>query len=104
MRTSRKLIHLHLSRIRKKFSVHTTIEIMRCTGETLAYPKHPIKLTPRGAEVFHLSLRGVNTTRIASCLKTTRSGVRRHRKKMLMAKGSNSMLEFGERYYGTSAA
>ena len=52
MRTSRKLIHLHLSRIRKKFSVHTTIEIMRCTGETLAYPKHPIKLTPRGAEVF----------------------------------------------------
>ena len=36
MRTSRKLIHLHLSRIRKKFSVHTTIEIMRCTGETLA--------------------------------------------------------------------
>ena len=101
MRTSRKLIHLHLSRIRKKFSVHTTIEIMRCTGETLAYPKHPIKLTSRGAEVFHLSLSGVNTTRITRCLKITRSGVRRHREKMLMANGCNSMLELVARYYGT---
>mgnify|MGYP000293781647 CR=1 FL=1 len=103
MRTSRKLIHLHLSRIRKKFSVHTTIEIMRCTGETLAYPKHPIKLTPRGAEVFRLSLSGVNTTRIARCLKISRSGVRRHREKMLMANGCNSMLELVAKYYGTYA-
>ena len=103
MRTSRKLIHLHLSRIRKKFSVHTTLEIMRCTGETLAYPKHPIKLTPRGAEVFRLSLSGVNTTRIARCLKISRSGVRRHREKMLMANGCNSMLELVAKYYGTYA-
>ena len=101
MRTSRKLIHLHLSRIRKKFSVHTTIEIMRCIGEKLAYPRHPIKLTPRGAKVFRLSLGGVNTTRIARCLKSTRSGVRRYREKMLMANGCNSMLELVARYYGT---
>ena len=41
MRTSRKLIHLHLSRIRKKFSVHTTIESCVAPGRRLPIPSTP---------------------------------------------------------------
>lgn len=98
---SHNLIHLHLSHIRKKFSVHTTIEIMRCVGETMNYTESSIRLTPRGADVFHLSLNGFTTLRIASHLKMTKSGVRRHREKMLMVNGCNSMLELAAKYYGT---
>ena len=76
---------------------------MRCIGEMMDCSKHSIKLTPRGAEVFRLSLDGFSTTRIARCLKITRSGVRRHREKMLMANGCNSMLELVAKYYGTYA-
>lgn len=83
--------------------MHTTIEIMRCIGDMMDYPKYPIKLTPRGAEVFRLSLGGFSTTEIANCLKITRSGVRRHREKMLMANGCNSILELVAKYYGTYA-
>ena len=38
---------------------------MRCIGEMMDCSKHSIKLTPRGAEVFRLSLDGFSTTRIA---------------------------------------
>lgn len=62
---------------------------------------HPIKLTPRGAEVFRLSLKGLNTTQIAKNLNMTRSGVRRHREKMLLANGCSSMLELIAKYYGS---
>lgn len=65
------------------------------------YPRMPIKLTPRGAYVFHLSLNGFTTSRIAHHLKMTKSGVRRHREKMLMVNGCNSMLELAAKYYGT---
>ena len=34
LRTSYIIIHLHLSHIRKKLSVHSTIEIMRCVGRS----------------------------------------------------------------------
>lgn len=98
---SHQLIHLHLFHIRKKFSVHTTIEIMRCVGEMITYPRAPIKLTPRGTYVFYMSLNGFTTVRIARDLKMTKSGVRRHREKMLLVNDCNSMLELAAKYYGT---
>lgn len=98
---SHNLIHLHLYHIRKKFSVHTTIEIIRCVGEMMMYQRTPIKLTPRGTSVFHLSLNGFTTTMIAHNLKMTKSGVRRHKEKMLMVNGCESMLELAAKYYGT---
>lgn len=69
----------------------------------MAHPRQPIKLTPRGAEVFRLSLDGFSTIKIARYLKITRSGVRRHKEKMLMANGCTSMLELVAKYYGTYA-
>ena len=74
---------------------------MRCVGEIMNYTESSIKLTPRGADVFHLSLNGFTTVRIASHLKMTQSGVRRHREKMLMVNNCNSMLELAAKYYGT---
>lgn len=64
-------------------------------------PPHAIKLTPRGTEVFRLTLDGFSTSRIALCLDISRSGVRRHREKMLQANGCDSMLELIAKYYGT---
>ena len=65
----------------------------------MTYQKTSIKLTPRGTSVFHLSLNGFTTARIAHYLNMTTSGVRRHREKMLMANGCNSMLELAAKYY-----
>lgn len=67
----------------------------------MTYPRTSIKLTPRGTYVFHMSLDGFTTARIAHHLKMTKSGVRRHREKMLMVNGCNSMLELAAKYYGT---
>ena len=83
LRTSYIIIHLHLSHIRKKLSVHSTIEIMRCVGTGMDIPPHAIKLTPRGKEVFRLTLDCFSISRIAFYLEISRSGVRRHREKML---------------------
>ncbi len=67
----------------------------------MIHKRTPIKLTPRGSEVFHMSLHGFTTARIAHHLKMTKSGVRRHKEKMLMVNGCDSMLELAAKYYGT---
>lgn len=74
---------------------------MRCVGAGMAVPKNSIILTRRGREVFQLTLAGFRTSRIALCLEISRSGVRRHREKMLQANGCDSMLELIAKYYGT---
>ena len=51
LRTSYIIIHLHLSHIRKKLSVHSTIEIMRCvgTGMDIPPPCHKTDSTGKGS-------------------------------------------------------
>lgn len=100
---SHKIVHLHLSHIRKKLSIHSTIEIMIYICRGMKFPQHNIKLTPRGKEVFLLILDGLKTNQIAHHLGISRSGVRRHREKMIQDNGCESMIELIAKYYGTCA-
>lgn len=54
---------------------------------------HPLRLTPRGAQVFALIAQGMDDTSISRHLGISYSGVRRHREKMLLQNKCNSMLE-----------
>ena len=76
---------------------------MRCTGETLAYPKHPIKLTPQWSGSLSPVSQWGKHHKNRPLPENLPSGVRRHREKMLMANGCNSMLELVAKYYGTYA-
>lgn len=69
----------------------------------MKFPQHNIKLTPRGKEVFLLILDGLKTNQIAHHLGISRSGVRRHREKMIQDNGCESMIELIAKYYGTCA-
>lgn len=100
---SHKIVHLHLYRIRKKLSIHSTIEIIVYVCRILKLVPHCIKLTPRGKEVFLLVIAGFKTDQIACQLGISRSGVRRHRENMLQDNGCESMIELIAKYYGTYA-
>ena len=58
-----------------------------------------MKFTPRGREVFHLILKGKTSTEIATLLNISRSGVRRHKEKMLIQNNCNSIAELVAKYY-----
>ena len=61
--------------------------------------RNPLKLTPRGTEVFQLILKGVSDKNIGENLGMSYSGVRRHKEKMLLMNGCNTMLELVSKYY-----
>lgn len=61
-----------------------------------------IRLTRRGSEVFTLILDGVGNKQIAEQLGITYSAVRRHREKMLLCNGCESMNELIAKYFGNT--
>ena len=60
---------------------------------------NPLKLTPRGKEVFQLILTGMSDKKIGETLGMSYSGVRRHKEKMLLANSCDSMLELVAKYH-----
>lgn len=67
----------------------------------MEFDPYAIKLTTRGKEVFQLILEGVGDKQIGERLSISYSGVRRHKEKMLIANGCQSMLELISKYYTT---
>lgn len=61
-----------------------------------------VKFTKRGAEVFHLYVKGCSGRNIAMIMGMTYSGVRRHKEKMLAQNSCESMTQLIARFYGGS--
>ncbi len=78
--------------------MHTSIEILQPVGHNAAL-QNAIKLTPRGATVFGLTLQGANDKKIAAHMGISYSAVRRHKEKMLYSNGCATMLELVAKYY-----
>ncbi len=95
---SEATVYRHLANIRKKFGIHKSYQIIlhrinECEGHSM------LKLTPRGREVFNLCLAGHSTKEIYLMLNIGISGVRRHKEKMLLANGCESMRQLISLYY-----
>lgn len=78
-------------------NVNKTINILCIFNYTNNTCKE-MKFTPRGREVFHLILEGKTCTEIAELLNMSKSGVRRHKEKMLLQNDCTSMLELVAKY------
>lgn len=65
----------------------------------MEFDPHVINLTPRGKEIFQLILKGLSDKQIGEYLGISYSGVRRHKEKMILANGCNSILELVSKYY-----
>ena len=78
-------------------NVNKTIKIL-CTFNHGQNTCKEIKFTPRGREVFHLILKGKTSTEIAELLNMSKSGVRRHKEKMLLQNNCTSILELVSKY------
>ncbi len=96
----RSTVYRHLATIRKTLEVHTSIEMLNAISAKHGMLSIPLKLTPRGAEVFSLIIKGLSDKRIGEVLGISYSGVRRHKEKMLLSNGCASMLELVAKYYG----
>lgn len=59
----------------------------------------PLRLTPRGLEVFMHILKGLSTKEVAENLGMSTSCVRRHKEKMLLQNNCGTMLELITRHY-----
>lgn len=59
----------------------------------------PLRLTPRGLEVFMDILKGLSTKEVAENLGMSTSCVRRHKEKMLLQNNCGTMMELIARHY-----
>lgn len=94
-------VYWHLAAVRKIFGVHSNIELLHKLNEDINVDMSTIRLTPRGREVFELSMRGLSIKEISKRLGISYSGVLRHREKMLLVNQCSSMLELILKYHGT---
>ena len=78
--------------------VHTSIEMLNAINAEREMLSASLKLTPRGAEVFSLIIKGLSDKRIGEVLGISYSGVRRHKEKMLLANGCESILKLVAKY------
>lgn len=87
-------------RIRKELGVHNTMQMLYIlyTHNNIS-DTGTIHLTHRGKEVFLLFLEGKTNSIIAQQLGISKSAVRRHKEKMLLANDCESMLELVAKYY-----
>jgi len=91
-------VRWHLTNIRKAYNVHSTRELLLAADPTESGLPPPLKFSPRGKEVMELFIRGFTYKEIAEKLGMSRSGVSRHREKMLWQNGCKSMLELIAKY------
>jgi DNA-binding CsgD family transcriptional regulator len=93
----------YLVPIRRIFGVRTTRELI-CMLDTSSIVDRPVKLTPRGRQVFLRTAAGLTNREIAVQLGMSVSGVRRHKEKMLLQNDCDSMLRLIAKYYARSSA
>lgn len=73
--------------------MRSSVEMLTALNQSQNKAISPLRLTPRGAEVFALILNGVNDVSIGQRLGISYSAVRRHREKMLLQNSCDTMLE-----------
>lgn len=103
MSIRRETVYLHLAAIRKMLGAHNSIEMLQAMHNVNGFNPNSLKLTPRGTEVFCLILAGLSDKRIGERLGISYSGVRRHKEKMLLGNGCETMLELVAKYYAACA-
>ena len=93
-------LYQHLMRIRKHVGGHSVIELLYIlNGHCKIDVLDQLHLTPRGKKIFCLIIAGATNKDIADHFGISKSGVRRHREKMLLQNGCDSMLELISKYY-----
>ncbi len=80
--------------------MHTSVEMLAVLGKKSDVERSPLRLTPRGAEVFALWMQGVSAARIGQQLGISYSAVRRHCEKMLFQNKCDTMLELLAKHHG----
>ena len=83
-------------------NVNKTIKIL-CTFNHGQNTCKEIKFTPRGREVFYLILKGKTSTEIAELLNMSKSGVRRHKEKMLLDNDCKTIIELISKCYANNS-
>lgn len=83
--------------IRKKTGTNNIIELLYFIYKD--QDNNFIKLTSRGKYVFALIITGKTNEEIAKELGISKSGVRRHKEKMLLQNNCNTILELISKYY-----
>ena len=91
-------VRWHLLNLRKAYSVHSTRELLLVADARASNTPQPVRLSPRGKEVLELFMRGFTYREIAEQLGMSRSGVSRHREKILWQNDCKSMLELIAKY------
>lgn len=76
-----KTIYRHLANIRKEIGVHSTIELLNFMTDKKDFIPNIIKLTPRGREIFQLTLTGKADKQIGNELGISYNCARRHKEK-----------------------
>lgn len=94
-------VYWHLAIVRKIFGVKSNITLLHKLHEDPETDMSIIRLTPRGREVFKLSMQGLSIKKISERLGISYSGVLRHREKMLLENECSSMLQLIAKYRGT---
>ncbi len=95
----RAIVHLHLAACRKLVSARNTLELLYILYGTKDMSTKHLVLTPRGHEVFTLTLRGYNDSEIGQELCMSYNGVRKHKENMLLANNCSSVHELIGKYY-----
>ena len=83
--------------IRKKTGTNNIIELLYFIYKD--QDNNFIKLTSRVKDVFALIITGKTNEEIAKELGISKSGVRRHKEKMLLQNNCNTILELISKYY-----
>lgn len=83
--------------IRKKTGTNNIIELLYFIYKD--QDNNFIKLTSRGKDAFALIITGKTNEEIAKELGISKSGVRRHKEKMLLQNNCNTILELISKYY-----
>lgn len=78
--------------------MHSTRELLLESHACASTTQRTVRFSPRGREVMELFMRGFTYKEIAEQLSMSRSGVSRHREKMLWQNDCKSMLELIAKY------
>jgi DNA-binding CsgD family transcriptional regulator len=92
-------LRLHLTRLRKKFNVHSNRELLHILRKRPDHAMTILRFSPRGKEVFSLILEGMTSKGISERLGMGVNGIKRHKEKMLWQNDCETMRELIAKYY-----
>jgi DNA-binding CsgD family transcriptional regulator len=97
-------LYQHLHRIGKVLGTHNYFEMLHMLHKQPEGDTAMFQFSPRGKEVFELTVKGFGNKQIGECLGMSLSGVRRHKEKILLQNNCKSMLELVAKYHGMDGA